>query len=491
MNDIQMNPPKVNVVNPVRTKVQHFLKEHTLCPDDICFETVYERFLSEMKLGLNGKKSSLLMIPTYIDLSDSIPAGEPVIVIDAGGTNLRTALASFDRDKKLILESFQNHPMPGTMGEVSKEAFFAEICDYLEPILDRSDKISFCFSYPVAITPNRDGRVIAMSKEVRIPGLAGQLLNENLLEEVRRRRPNDKKTAVLLNDTTATLIGGKAVFPDREFGGYVGLILGTGVNACYVEDIKNIGKIAQTNAAAAADVDTGLTAAARGTTASADDTISKSAPATGQDTPYSSMIVNLESGGFDRLPFSDIDRDFDSKTINPGVCLYEKTVSGAYQGGLMLAIAQQAVRDGLFTSESSESILRLPALTPKEIDDFLFYPHGTNPLARCIGADTNDALTLFYLIDAMMDRIALFVTIKITAILQQTDSGKNPLFPVCVTADGTTFYKSKLLREKLGFYQRTYTRDRYGRHFEFVRAENAVLTGTAISALTQTHKILR
>jgi hexokinase len=103
--------------------------------------------------------------------------------------------------------------------------------------------------------------------------------------------------------------------------------------------------------------------------------------------------------------------------------------------------------------------------------------------AACCGDSEAAARTLFYLIDAVMERIAMLVTINITAILRHTGTGKNPNAPVCVAADGTTFYKSKLLRTKVDYHIRRFTNDRNGRYCEFVKAENGVLTGAAIAAL--------
>ena len=36
------------------------------------------------------------MIPTYISIDKQIPAGERIIVVDAGGTNFRVATVVFD-----------------------------------------------------------------------------------------------------------------------------------------------------------------------------------------------------------------------------------------------------------------------------------------------------------------------------------------------------------------------------------------------------------
>lgn len=54
-------------------------------------------FLDEMANGLEGSNSSLKMLPTFIEFKNKIPINEPIIVIDAGGTNLRSAIVELCR----------------------------------------------------------------------------------------------------------------------------------------------------------------------------------------------------------------------------------------------------------------------------------------------------------------------------------------------------------------------------------------------------------
>jgi hexokinase len=479
-------------------------------PGDIDIAGLCDVFEAEMAKGLSsyGGGSSLMMIPTYIKLEENIPAGRPVIVIDAGGTNFRTAVVHFDDSMNCVIEDFNNYPMPGSYGEISKEAFFSAIYGYIEPLLDKSDQIGLCFSYPTDIQPDRDGRVLAMSKEIKVAGLIGELINKGILDAIRSKRGESNKTIVQLNDTVATLLGGKASFPNRAFDSYIGLILGTGTNTCYAEETANILKL-------------------RG-------------PAPEQDF----MLINLESGNFSKAPRGPIDDSLDGKTNDRGKYLFEKAMSGAYQGPLLAEIIRQAAADGLFGggagarlaggagagamdvgatgtagasgagtgatgatgaggagtdatgatgasgagtgAAGSEAVARLAGvekLTAREIDDFLYYPYGDNALANCCRGDDGAALALYWLIDAMIERAAIFAAANISAIMRKTGKGKNPNLPVCVTADGTTFYKSKLLRPKLDYHIRTFTNERLGLYCEFVKATNGVLAGTAIAAL--------
>jgi hexokinase len=75
---------------------------------------------------------------------------------------------------------------------------------------------------------------------------------------------------------------------------------------------------------------------------------------------------------------------------------------------------------------------------------------------------------------------------NIAALLIRMDSGKQPWKPVCVSAEGTTFYKAKLFRPKLDYYMRLFVREKHGLHYEFVKVDNSTILGTATAGLLGT-----
>ncbi|MDR3120191.1 MAG: hexokinase, partial [Clostridiales bacterium] len=342
--------------------VNDFLKKYGMFPGDIDPEAICADFESEMDRGLSSYQSggSLMMLPTFIKIEDTIPVAEPVIVIDAGGTNLRTALVHFDRDLNCAIEEFRNHPMPGANGAISKEAFFETLYEYLEPLLDRSDRIGFCFSYPTAIMPNRDGKVLAMSKEIRVDGLIGEPVNQNVHDAIRAHRPSARKSIIQINDTAATLLGGKAAYPGRFFESYIGLILGTGTNTCYIENCANVKKLGE---------------------------VEMTPEQTAAYGPGNSMLINVESGNFNKAPRSAFDISLDEKTKDPGRYMFEKAMSGGYQGLLLTEVLHKAAADGLFSAEACARFAAIEGLEARDIDTFLFFPYGDNVLAAAVGAN--------------------------------------------------------------------------------------------------------
>lgn len=427
-------------------RLADFLSRHHFVFESDGFEAICGDFVEEMEKGLHRPEGSLKMIPTYIRVDTDIDFTQNVVVMDAGGTNFRVSLVHFDADRKPVIDYLRKYPMPGSEGVIGREEFYRKIVEYLSPVIHKSNKIGFCFSYPTEILPNKDGKLIHFNKEVKIDGLDGTRIGEGVLRALADHGCTEPKSIVLLNDTVATLLGGKASVNDRVFDSYIGFILGTGTNTCYIEEDANIAK---------------------------DPSIS-GLPG--------SMIVNIESGGYARAPRSDFDDRFDTGTETPGAQLFEKMVSGAYQGGLLLTILRTAADEELFSHDTAQNIRRIPQLSSKEIDQFCYYPYGDNALARAAVSDS-DKLTIYEITDAFYERAALLVAANLAAVMRKTGKGNNPLRPVCVSAEGTTFYKSKLFRPKLDKLVATLLNREQGLYCEFVKSDSTTIVGTALAAI--------
>ena len=439
--------------HPDRMVIQAFLGRQGMRADDIDMEAGIRRFKEEMHHGLNGTGSSLAMIPTYLSPVESIAPNEPVIAIDAGGTNLRVALVRFDSQGNPKIDGYQGTAMPGTGSRVDRDTFFGQIVELLEPIAHRSCRIGFCFSYPTEILPSRDGRLIRFCKEVQADGIEGTLVGEGLLDAMRARGLWNGHRVALLNDTVATLLGGRAGTSGRRFDDGIGFILGTGTNTCYAERSALIEKL-------------------------------EGAPDCGER-----MLVNVESGAYAGFAQGGLDRLFDAGTVNPGQYVFEKMISGGYQGGLFLTILKAACREDLFPEPAAHALLSLDALVSADIDAFLARPFGDNPLARSCGAETDTGAAtarrrIFHLADDLFERAARLVTVNLGAVVAMTGRGTNPCLPVLVSAEGSTFHKSMLFRPALDFHVRTLLRERMGLHLAFTRTDNATLLGTAIAGLS-------
>ena len=136
---------------------------------------------------------------------------------------------------------YEKYPIPGFKAAVSAEGFFDAVAGYLAPVAAKSGKIGFCFSNPAEILPNRDARILKFTKEVKVTGVGGTILGDALRDALRNRGLPSDKSVVVLNDTVATQLGAMADAAERgKYGNFIGLILGTGINASYAERNENI-----------------------------------------------------------------------------------------------------------------------------------------------------------------------------------------------------------------------------------------------------------
>ena len=432
-----------------KNKVRDFLQQNGMDPADISIDQTCQVFLEEMDKSLAGKKSSLAMLPTYIETERQIPRNKPVIVMDAGGTNFRVATIAFGNDGKANMEDFRLFKMPGSGGEVGREEFFGTMAHYIEHIVKKSDSVGFCFSYPIEMFPSKDGRVLFFSKEIQARQVEGQMIGENLNSAIIAAGLGEKKRMVLLNDTVATLLAGRADPSRRQFDSYIGFILGTGTNTSYVEQNRNIAK--------AKDLD-----------------------------PAGSQIINVESGAFGKAPRGAIDKKFDKSLLNPGVNIFEKMISGAYLGPICLWTIRSAAKAKLFSSDTAERLAGINELSTKEVSDFIYNQQaGDNPLGRATtDADEQDRVTLYRLADRIIERAAKLTAINLSSVALKTGKGRNPTRPICIVAEGTTYYHLTSLRQRVEYYLKQYLVEKKHVHYQTINVENATLIGAAIAGLT-------
>ncbi len=159
--------------------------------------------------------------------------------------------------------------------------------------------------------------------------------------------------------------------------------------------------------------------------------------------------------------------------------------SGGYLGALCLKVLREAGRQGLFSANAAEKFLAAKDLETKEVNSFMNHPQGDNPLAVICrqGAD-QDRITAWYLLDSLIERAARLVAAMLSSVVLKTGKGTDPSIPVCITADGTTFYELKTLKKKTECYLTDFLGKKHGRFIEIVNVDNAPLIGAAIAGLT-------
>ena len=313
-------------------------------------ETLVTDFSKEMALGLAGvPTANIKMIPSYVT---SVPTGNErgsAWAIDVGGSNLRVIEVKLDSQMTDIVREHKEHiPVDKQTGPgTALFDFIAAAC--VTAGLPSGAKLGFTFSFPTNQTSLSRGTLIEWTKGFSCSGIVGNDVSQ-LLEEALRRAGLDVSVAALANDTIGTLISAAFNHPKAR----IGVILGTGSNAAYIESAANIPKW----------------------------TGSK-----GGD-----MLINMEWGGFGSsvtaqpvLPFHSADNAIDLMTPNPTKQRFEKMVSGLYLGEITRLLLVQLVNAGALFAADDPSKGQCAVFNPWAL---------TTAMMSTVAEDTSDDLSI-------------------------------------------------------------------------------------------------
>lgn len=410
--------------------IKEFLKRHGQSSENVDEKQMISLFLSEMKSGLEGKKSSLAMYPTYIyepDLTKKLKSDKK-IVIDAGGTNFRSARAYFDGNGKAVFEDMQKTAMPASDRQLTKDGFYDAIAVNIKRLLPDTGDIGFCFSYPVDMGEDKDGIVGAATKEIKAPQIAGTKVGACTVEAV-KKYDQKERNIVILNDTVATLLGGMATV-ENKYSAFIGYIYGTGTNLCYTESSENIKKID----------------AMRGRR----------------------MLINTECGNFNGFKSGDYDKEVFAGTEYPDRYVFEKMTSGKYLSKIINLCLDGAAKEGIIGKADFNFKL-------KDVSEFL--DNGSGAMAEAV-AD-GDRQKVAQICEELIDRAAKMGAIANTAMAVASGNKDKP---VAIVAEGTTFNRLTGYRERFEGYLNKFLTP-YGMKYEIVQGEDLNMLGSLMATV--------
>lgn len=414
-----------------------FLEKYGMLPELVNPAVYSDRICEDMKKGLAGEHSFMPMIPTYLVNDGVVPKNDPVIVIDAGGTNFRCGLLRFS-ESGYELEGLKKCLMPGINEPVSWDMFISFVADMIAPFAGMTDKIGFCFSYEAEITPEIDGRVVIIDKEVVIKGAEGKLVGKSLSDELARRGYPGKRV-VVLNDTAAVLLGGSASIDKTQFSTFIGHVSGTGTNCCCIFPMKNITKLAS-----------------------------------GEE---KSIIVNMEAGLYGGIPKGFFDELLDAESHNPGSKIIEKQTAGVYLGELVRLMIVRAAEEGILSEPTLKKISSMGRINSALIDSWAF-AKGLDE----VFATTEEAEFVREISYSVIDRSARCMCSLLLGIAKCTERGGAGDRPVCDFAEGSLVQKSLNYRPLLEGYLAEYGAQ-CGRQIRLVIGSDSTLPGAGAAAL--------
>ena len=422
---------------------EEFLRRHDMYYEQMPFGELVERYCEEMRAGLEGRPSTLYMLPSFIR-SDAEPRrGESVLVLDAGGTNLRAGRMHFDRQGRPVTEALKKRHMPGTFGEeISADEMFRQIAAFALEYSEGCSGACISFSYPCRSLPDGDGEILELCKELQVSGAEGRAVCASLEQTLTEMGASGRRRWRLVNDSVGSLLGGMAAFRE-DAADYIGFILGTGANSCCRLPSAWITK-------------------------------SPEAVAMGGE-----MIVNMESGCFGRLLQGTADRELDAASDLPGDHPAEKMISGSYYRQLLQLTLELAAREGLLTMDPPGDTAGC-WITAPAVDRFCLDPHGDNLLARAMRTRSDRSFAAA-VNDALLERAARVAAAGLCAVIRLRSLPRGSRVLVC--ADGSMIRLSPVLRPKMEKYFDEYALAGLGVKAEFRFAQDATLLGCAWAGL--------
>ncbi|KAI8333944.1 hypothetical protein BC941DRAFT_462443 [Chlamydoabsidia padenii] len=290
--------------------------------------TIVKQFNEEMDKGLDHEGATVPMIPSFVT---GRPAGTEIgryLALDLGGTNLR--VCEFELKGQ---GQYSVHQQKYVISDQLKTGEMRHLCDYIADCVDNfisergaeymddALQLGFTFSFPVLQTGINRGTLMHWTKGFNCTGAVGKDVVVMLQDAFLRKNVN-VHIAAIVNDTVGTLMAHTYLHPETT----IGVILGTGTNACYYEKQAGIKKWKS------ADI-------------------------------FEDMVVNMEWGAFDNerrvLPLTPYDNKLDRESINPRQQIFEKMISGMYLGEIVRnAILNLVDQWMLFDGQSSPELNR-------------------------------------------------------------------------------------------------------------------------------------
>jgi len=407
-------------------------------------ENIRDRFHRDIVAGLklSTSKEGLDMLPTFVcNTPDGTEKGN-VLALDLGGTNFRVLLVQIPEapNERPKVDS-QLFMIPNNLRCGTGVQLFDHIVECIHDFLKRRSiqqhrlPLGFTFSFPCHQKGLNKSILLRWTKGYKIPDVVGQDVVQLLNDALHRRTDLTHEVVVeaVVNDTVGTMMTCAYDNPDCS----IGMIIGTGTNACYMENIDAIEKLE------------GVSSVAHGTS------------------NFRKMCINTEWGGFGENGSledirTDCDRMVDTNSINPGQMLYEKMIGGMYMGEvcrfLVLGLVRAGAMLGGHVTEDLERQGSFPSafITQIEGDDSDDYEVALQCLEN-LGYDeptVQDCVLLKEACQTVSRRSAYLCATGVAALVKRSmdtteKRHEDGLFHVTVGVDGTMYKKHPTFREHL------------------------------------------
>uniref|UniRef100_A0A7N6BIQ1 Hexokinase-2 n=1 Tax=Anabas testudineus TaxID=64144 RepID=A0A7N6BIQ1_ANATE len=401
-------------------KVDRFLHAMRLHDDQL--SDISARFQAEMKKGLSAESNaaaSVRMLPTHVRSTPDGSEKGQFVALDLGGSKFKVLQVKVRegvgiRKGEVEMEE-KTYPIPTEIRAGRGTELLDHVSECLKDFLhekniglEKKHPLAFTFSFPCEHSALDQGLLLNWSKNYRAWGLLGKDVVQSLRQAIDRTGGMDVEVLAMVNDTVATMM--TCGFDDQYCD--VGLIIGTGTNACYMEEMRHVDLV---------EGDEGR------------------------------MCVNTEWGAFgDDGALNDyiteFDRDVDSASLNPGRQIFEKMVSGLYLGELVrLVVLKMAKRGRLFEGQVSDALRTTGTITTAHVAAMEEYRNGlknTREILMDLGLNPSpdDCIAVQHVSTIVSFRSSNLVAAALAAILTRIRQNRNlRTLRITVGVDGTVY----------------------------------------------------
>ncbi|XP_048194870.1 hexokinase HKDC1 [Perognathus longimembris pacificus] len=397
-------------------KVDRFLY-HMRLSDETLLD-IMARFQAEMEKGLGkdtNPTASVKMLPTFVRaIPDGSENGE-FLSLDLGGSKFRVLKVQVSEEgKRNVQMESQFYPMPNEIARGNGVELFDYVADCLADFMKNKElkhkklPLGFTFSFPCKQTKLEEGVLLSWTKKFKARGVQDTDVVSRLTSAMKKHKDLDVDILALVNDTVGTMMTCAYDDPYCE----VGVIIGTGTNACYMEDMSHIDLV---------EGDEGR------------------------------MCINTEWGAFgDDGALEDIrtefDRELDLGSLNPGKQLFEKMISGLYLGELVRLILLKMAKAGLlFGGEKSSALHTKGKIETQHVAAMEKYKEGlanTREILADLGLEPSEAdcIAVQHVCTIVSFRSANLCAAALAAILTRLRENKKlPRLRTTVGMDGTVY----------------------------------------------------
>ncbi|KAM8899378.1 hexokinase-4-like isoform 2-T3 [Spinachia spinachia] len=375
-------------------KVQEYLERFHLTREKL--QEVSARLRKDLTRGL-GKhshhKAPVKMLPTFVRATPDGTEKGDFLTLDLGGTNFRVLhVRVVEEQQKVLKIDSQICAIPKEMMQGTGEELFDHIASCLNDFL---------------LSQNLKGQTLPLGFTFSFP-----------CEQKEIDKDYDIGSVAMVNDTVGTMMS--CGFRDQSCE--IGMIIGTGTNACYMEEMKNVKRVE------------------------------------GED---GRMCINTEWGGFgDDGSLKDIQTEFDvavdETSINPGVHTFEKMISGMYLGEIVRLLLVRLTEERLlFGGRPSETLLTPGAFETRFISEIEEPDNGLENTQKVLSKfglkwDTVDSRVVRLVCDAISSRSARLCGAALATLANRIRVNRRlEHLKTTVGVDGTVYKKHPNFSEEL------------------------------------------